>query len=77
MMKTTEEAIHDLQCRALAYEVIFQSIFSELPQVFIERAAEKIEGNFKAFETGTHSDAGKAKLDAAKAVVSRIMGTKI
>jgi hypothetical protein len=45
--------------------------------VFIERAAEKIEGNFKAFETGTHSDAGKAKLDAAKAVVSRIMGTKI
>lgn len=35
-MKTTEETISDLQCRALAYEVIFQSIFSELPHVFIE-----------------------------------------
>ncbi|QNQ22736.1 hypothetical protein HF650_11020 [Kosakonia sp. SMBL-WEM22] len=76
-MKTTEETINDLQCRALAYEVIFQSIFSELPQVFVDRAVEKIEGNFKTFESGTHSEAGKAKLDAAKAIVSRIMGTKI
>ncbi|AHJ74901.1 MULTISPECIES: hypothetical protein [Kosakonia] len=76
-MKPVEDAINDLQCRALAYEIIFQSICSELPQVFIDKAVENIELNFKAFESGTHSEAGKAKLEAAKAIASRIVGTKI
>lgn len=76
-MKPVEDAINDLQCRALAYEIIFQSICSELPQVFIEKAVENIERNFKAFESGTHSEAGKAKLEAAKAIASRIIGAKI
>jgi len=76
-MKPVEDAINDLQCRALAYEIIFQSICSELPQVFIEKAVESIELNFKAFESGTHSEAGKAKLEAAKAIASRIIGAKI
>ncbi|AGN87546.1 MULTISPECIES: hypothetical protein [Enterobacteriaceae] len=76
-MKPVEDAINDLQCRALAYEIIFQSICSELPQVFIEKAAENIQLNFKAFESGTHSEAGKAKLEAAKAIASRIIGAKI
>ncbi|MEJ8324376.1 MULTISPECIES: hypothetical protein [Kosakonia] len=76
-MKPVEDAINDLQCRALAYEIIFQSICSELPQVFIEKAVENIELNFKAFESGTHSEAGKAKLEAAKAIASRIIGAKI
>ncbi len=75
-MKPVEEVINDLQCRALAYEIIFQSIFSELPQFFKEKAIENVELNFKAFEAGTQSEAGKAKLDAARAVAARITGAK-
>lgn len=76
-MKQVEEAIDDLQCRALAYEVIFQSIFSELPEFFKEKAIENMQLNFQAFESGTHSESGKAKLQAAKAVASRIIRAKI
>lgn len=76
-MKSVEEAIDDLQSRVLAYEIIFQSICSELPQLFIDKAKENIQLNFKAFESGTHSEAGKAKLEAAKAVASRIIGSKL
>lgn len=75
-MKPVEDVINDLQCRALAYEIIFQSIFSELPQFFKEKAIENVALNFKAFEAGTQSEAGKAKLDAAKAVAARITGGK-
>ncbi|WP_039058727.1 hypothetical protein [Enterobacter sp. Bisph1] len=75
-MKPVEEVINDLQCRALAYEIIFQSIFSELPQFFKEKAIENVELNFKAFEAGAQSEAGKAKLEAAKAVAARITGAK-
>jgi hypothetical protein len=76
-MKPVEEVIDDLQCRALAYEVIFQSIFSELPGFFKEKALENIELNFKAFESATHSETGKAKLQAAKAIATRITRAKI
>jgi hypothetical protein len=76
-MKSVEESINDLQCRALAYEIIFQSICSDLPQLFIDKAIENIEFNFKKFESSTQSESGKAKLEAAKAVASRIMGAKI
>ena len=64
-MKPVEEVIDELQCRALAYEVIFQSLCSQLPQGFINKAADNIEQRFQA------------KLEAAKAVASRILGTKI
>lgn len=76
-MKPVEEVIDELQCRALAYEVIFQSLCSQLPQGFINKPADNIEQRFQAFEASTQSDAGKAKLEAAKAVASRILGTKI
>ncbi|AMO50175.1 hypothetical protein GA0061071_103106 [Kosakonia oryzendophytica] len=76
-MKPVEDVINDLQCRALAYEIIFQSLFTELPQFFKDKAIENIELNFKAFESGTQSESGKVKLEAAKAVASRIMGVKL
>jgi hypothetical protein len=76
-MKPVEEVIDDLQCRALAYEVIFQSIFSELPEFFKEKAIENIELNFKAFESAIRSEAGKAKLQSAKAIASRISRAKL
>lgn len=76
-MKTVEEAIDDLQCRALAYEIIFQSIFSELPEFFKEKTIENIQLNFKAFESSAHTDAGKVKLQAAKDVAARIIRAKL
>ncbi|MGK9175216.1 hypothetical protein KXR87_18700 [Yokenella regensburgei] len=75
-MKPVEEVIDDLQCRALAYEIIFQSICSQLPQVFIEKAAENIDLYFETFESSTHSEAGKVKLKSAKAIATRILGTR-
>lgn len=47
-MKPVEEVIDELQCRALAYEVIFQSLCSQLPQGFINKAADNIEQRFQA-----------------------------
>lgn len=76
-MKPVEEVIDDLQCRALAYEIIFQSIFLELPEFFKEKAVDNIRLNFEKFESGTHTESGKAKLQAAKDVAARITRAKL
>ncbi|WP_165461051.1 hypothetical protein [Atlantibacter sp.] len=76
-MKSVEEAINDLQCRALAYEVIFQSIYAELPGFIKDKTLENIQQKFKAFDAGTPSEAGKAKLEATKDIIARITGAKL
>ncbi|MEG5337491.1 hypothetical protein [Enterobacter ludwigii] len=76
-MKSVEEVINDLQSRVLAYEVMFQSIFYALPDDIKEKVVSTIEDNFKAFDSGTQSDSGKAKLAAAKVIASRTSGAKL
>jgi hypothetical protein len=76
-MKSVEDVINELQSRVLAYEVMFQSIFYSLPDDIKEKAVSTIEDNFKAFDSGTQSETGKAKLAAAKIIASRTSGAKI
>jgi hypothetical protein len=73
-MKTANQAIEELQCRIFAYEVMFQSIFSELPDEVKSRAKENIRANFKAFIEGTNDVLAREKVEAAKIIASRITG---
>lgn len=76
-MNSVEEVINDLQSRALAYEVMFQSIYSALPDDVKAQAITNIEENFKAFDSGTQSDSARAKLAVAKVIAARTTGAKL
>lgn len=76
-MKPVEEVIDDLQSRVLAYEVMFQSLFSALPDEIRKQAVANIEQSFKAFDSGTESDDGRAKLAVAKVIASRTTGAQL
>ena len=76
-MKSAEDVINELQSRVVAYEVMFQSLFSALPDEIRKQAVSNIEQNFKAFDSGTTSEDGKAKLAAAKVIASRTTGAQL
>lgn len=76
-MNPVQQIIDDLQSRVLAYEVMFQSIYSALPSDVRDAAIKNIEDNFAALSKGTASESAKGKLEVAKVVASRSTGAKL
>lgn len=76
-MKSDKEVINNLQSRLLAYDVMFQSIYSSLPDEVKAQAIANVEENFKSLDSGTHSEDIKATLATAKVIASRVTGAKL
>lgn len=76
-MKSVNEVIDDMQSRGLANEIIFQSLFSALPEELKAKVLANIEQNFAAFDGGTVDENAKKKLAAAKIFAKRVSGANI
>ena len=76
-MKSVIEFLDDLQARALANEVLFQSIISALPESAKADVIKNIEDNFSAMDKGTLDENATRKLISAKQYAARVSGAKI
>ncbi|RSW52058.1 hypothetical protein EGH44_00445 [Klebsiella aerogenes] len=75
-MSDDKKAI-ELKGRVVAYEVMFQSLFSALPDDVKSKAIANVVTNFKGFDSGTQSETGAAVLAVAKIIASRTTGAKL
>lgn len=74
MAKSVEDVLNDLQVRAFATDLLFQSLFAALEPQQKQAVIDNVKHNFDALEKGTPDEAAKKKLAAARTFATRVLG---
>jgi hypothetical protein len=77
-MKSVNDTISELQARVFMYEVLFSSLFSEMPQAQLDAVIKNARQSFSSFESGTDfTEQSKEKFLAAKVMAGRVLGKEL
>lgn len=77
MSKSVSEIIDNLQSHVFAYEILFQSLLSELPDEQKQKVISNAKQNFAAFQSNPNNAAMSSKIDAAKVTAGALLGAKL